>query len=91
MALRTFLKLINLTWKTRVPPQWRKAEVFRCGRKGNLQIVLIATDPFHSQASAVKLLRKWFNADFGSFWNQKAQIVTDRQVFKDIGLLWIKS
>ncbi|GFQ76893.1 hypothetical protein TNCT_599771 [Trichonephila clavata] len=34
MALRTFLKLINLTWKTRVPHQWRKVEEISLLKKG---------------------------------------------------------
>ncbi|GFR33200.1 hypothetical protein TNCT_642431 [Trichonephila clavata] len=57
LALDTFLKLINLTWKTRVPHQWRKVVVILLLKEGK-PAVLIAIGPFPLQAFAIKLPRK---------------------------------
>ncbi|GFX74266.1 hypothetical protein TNCV_838201 [Trichonephila clavipes] len=72
LTLRTFLELSNLTWKTRVPHQWRNAEVI---------LLLKNCLDSYSHISLVKLLRKWLNADFGSFWRQKAPNCGEIQSF----------
>lgn len=58
LALKTFLKLINLTWNTRVPHQWRKAEVISLLKKGKPSNKLNSYRPISLTSVCCKVAEK---------------------------------
>ncbi|GFY79418.1 putative rna-directed dna polymerase from transposon bs [Trichonephila inaurata madagascariensis] len=74
LALRTFLKLINLTWKTRVPHQWRKAEVVSLLKNGKPTNSLDSYRPISLTSVCCKVAEKMVECRLREFLESKGAI-----------------
>ena len=74
LALNTFLKLINLTWNTRVPHQWRKAVVMSLLKRGKPASNLSSYRPISLTSVCCKAAEKMVERRLREFVEKKGAI-----------------